>query len=348
MIQVVDPHGSPFVAPGAESIVVLDGDDQSAELGADGIVTLPSGRTIGAVGTPASVRWGWARNAVLGVTPLSPPAPTVALDRQFLRVVAVDLPWHLVGNRSASAVQGIEAADQQLPDDFRPIVRDRVNVDHLVDGVDTLGAAGRVLGDFVDVGTGLVYGVSPVFETGVGIPAAPALGSSPDPATHWPRPAPGTPAPPIDAPTITADRSGTQDVSLSFPGGAFPVGAHVRAYPRRFVVIASISVDQPSFVRGDGAATVVDDGNPFSILLTNPTALAPGATLPLDELFVFDLVVTLARRDAADLRQPQPPASETPNRRPPPTRSPAPTCSGCSRRRSVRSPRARCSASPAR
>ncbi len=58
VIQVVDPHGSPFDAPGAESIVVLDGDVQSAELGADGIVTLPSGRTIGAVGAPASSALG--------------------------------------------------------------------------------------------------------------------------------------------------------------------------------------------------------------------------------------------------------------------------------------------------
>jgi len=294
VIQVVDPHGAPFVAPAAESIVVMSGNAQAATLGTDGIATVLAGQTIGAVGTPTRVRWGWGRNAGLGTAPLAPPAPLVTLTRQFLRVVAVDLPWHLVGNRSDSAVEGVEAADQQMPAEFRPVVRDRVNVDYLVDGADTLGAAGGVLNDFVTAGTGLVYGVSPVFDAAVGIPPSPAPGASPDPATHWPRPVPGTPAPPITLPAITADRTGTQDVSLSFPASAFPVGAHVRAYPRRFVVISSISVDQPSFLRGDGAATVVADATPFSLLLSNPTALATGAELPLDEPFVFDLVVTLA------------------------------------------------------
>lgn len=304
VVHVVDPHGAAFAPPAAETVVVRDsGGAQVGSLGGGGLVDVDAaaGETVafstGAT-PPARLRLGWYRNATLGATALGiPPLPAgVTLGRQFLRAVAVDLPWHLLGNRTAAAVQGIPPDDQRVPAEFQPQVRDQVNVDFLVDGVDVLAAARGVLDGFLAAGQGLVFAASPAIESAVGTPPALAPGTpSPHPATHWPQfPPPPTPGPaPTASPAqgLAAAWSGDQDVVLTIPAGTVPAGASVRAFPQVFQVISSIG-PEPSFLRGDGASTVVPDPNPVSILLRNPLRLAPGDVRPAGARLVVDVAVT--------------------------------------------------------
>jgi hypothetical protein len=304
LVHVVDPHGAAFAPPGTETVVVHDsGGAQVAALGGGGLVAVDgvAGQTVGfstAPTPPARLRLGWYRNATLGTVPLAIPALPggVTLGRQFLRAVAVDLPWHLLGNRTAAAVQGVPPDDLRVPAEFHPQVRDQVNVDFLVDGVDVLAAARGVLDGFLTAGQGLVFAVSPAIEDAVGTPPALAAGSpSPDPATHWPQfPAPPAPGPaPSGSPAagLTAVWSGDQDVVLTIAAGTVAVGASVRVFPQVFQVISSIG-PEPSFLRGDGATVVVPDANPVSVLLRNPLRLASGDVRPAGARLVVDLGVT--------------------------------------------------------
>jgi hypothetical protein len=303
LVQAVDPHGTPFAAPAGESAVVLDNVNATVgSISATGLATLFAGQSLGAstgASPPTRLALGWARNSTLGPAKLTPPAlPNgVALGRQFLRAVVVDLPWHLLGNRTGGQLLTIPGDDQKLPAQFVPAVRDRVNIDYLVDGADTLGAAGVVITGFVTAGQGLVFAVSPTVDGQVGVPPAPAAGTSPAPATHWPAfPAPpgGMPGPaPTGTPTtgLAAVWSGPQDVVVSFPGGTLPLGAHVRLFPRVFVVVSSIG-PEPSFLRGDGGAALVVDANPFAIKLTNPLRLPANDNQPAGATLVLDMAVT--------------------------------------------------------
>ena len=300
-VQVVDLHGAPFVPVGSETVGVVDGAGVVLRpLGTNAVVSLAaSGESIGLVapGAPPRVRLGWSRNTVLGTAALSAPtlAGGVTLPRQFLRAVAVDLPFHLLGNRAAGAVQGIPADDQRTPVEFLPPVRDGVNVDLLADGVDVLGAVNGLLADFTAAGGGMVFAASPVIENGMELPPRPGP-VSPDPAIHWPvfpqAPTPATTssgAPPDE--DLTAVWSGDQDIVLTLAGGRVASGASVRVYSQVFVPVPSIG-PEPSFLRGDGAATVVQDASPVSLLLRNPLGLAAGVVRPAGAQLIFDLVVT--------------------------------------------------------
>jgi hypothetical protein len=293
LVHVVDPHGATFSAPASESPVVVDsGGGTAAAIPASGLVELDAGQGIGRQAGATRLRVGWARGSVLGRTPVFPPAlPSgVTLGCQFLRACAVDLPWHLLGNRTNAAVQGIGGDDEGLPAEFHPVVRDRVPLDLLTDGVDVVAAGGGVLAALVPGFTGLVFAASPTIEMAVGVP--PATG----PAGHWPQfpPASPDPPPPVSgspASGITAVWSGPHDIVATFPGGTIPIGAAVHVYPQVFQVISSIG-PEPSFLRGDGSTTVVTAPGPFSLLLENPLRLADGVSQPADSLLVFDLVVT--------------------------------------------------------
>ena len=296
VIQIVDPHGNVF--EGVDGVVpqLVDAGGAvvgPAPLGAPTI--LPAGQRVGPPTTGAGatrLRVGWWRNGTMGRVPLDvPPLNTgVTLRRQFLRICAVDLDWHLLGNRSTSARLDVPPDDGATPAEFRPVVRDRVRLDYLVDGVDTLGATGQVLGPmFAGAGfTGLVAVASPAFEPGVGLPPGPG------PAGHWPTfpPPPAIGPAPTGAPTtgLTAVWSGAQDVVLTFPGGTIAVGSHVRVYPQVFQLILSIG-PAPSFLRGDGGATLVTAPGPFSILLRDPLNLPDGSSQPAGSGLIFDLVI---------------------------------------------------------
>ncbi len=296
-VHVVDPHGAAFRAVDSIEPRVMTGTTDDGAVPASGLTPLTTGQSIGIPAAGADrLRIGFSRNAAMGRDALTPPAlPTgVSLHRQFLRITAVDLDWHLLGNRSASTQHGVGPDDQAVPAEFKPVVRDRVRMDLSVDGVATMAEAGQVLGPPNGGGfTGFMFAVSPVLDTAVGLPP------SPDAAGHWPAFPPAPASMPGPAPTGTADSavtavwSGARDVVLSLGAGTLALGSHVRVYPQVFKLISAITADQPSFVRGDGAAGLVNDVTvDLSLALENPLNLSDGASQPAGSTLIFDLVVT--------------------------------------------------------
>lgn len=295
-VHVVDPHGGPFRAVDGIEPRVMSGTTDVGAVPASGLVQLAGGESIGVPAASAErLRIGFSRNATLDRDSVTVPALPggVSLHRQFLRVTAVDLQWHLLGNRSAAALHGIGPDDQTMPDEFKPQVRDRVRMDLAVDGVAALGSAAQVLGP-PNAGpfTGFTFAVSPTLDAGVGLPP------SPDANGHWPAfPAPpaGMPGPaPTGTPDsgVTAAWSGPRDVVVTFAAGTLPLGSYVRVYPKIFKLITAITAEQPSFLRGDGAAGLVDDMTvDLSLALQNPLDLPDTANQPADSMLTFDLVL---------------------------------------------------------
>jgi hypothetical protein len=123
-------------------------------------------------GDGGRMRWGWAPEGLLARAPLTQPqvaAPTT-LNRQFLRVCAVDTEWYLLGNRTGSPTLGVPKDDERIPKELMPEVRDRVTIDYLVDGPDTLAEATRVL----QLNTPMTLVVSPVLDDGLITPTCAA------------------------------------------------------------------------------------------------------------------------------------------------------------------------------
>lgn len=315
LMHVVDPHGWRYATmTQAAQISLLDGTGASvAALPDTGLLTVDTNQMIGLsngdlaslpAGASSPLRWGFSRNATLGTTALVPPALNgVNLPRRFFRVMAVNLDWHVLGNRTTSKVIDLVAGDVpgddgSTPTFLLPRVRDPVpNFTWLADGVDVLGAMGAQMQAFGNPGDQLfAVAVSPVIDPLLAIP--PGAG----PASHWPAfPAPS--GAPQEISTKADPRQNAsaqwrdpgdgvgavQDVILTLDGTALPLGAHVRAYPRRFVEIAAIG-DQPSFVRGDGGSAIVTAG-PIKLLLINPLALGSAEPHPAGGELMFDLVV---------------------------------------------------------
>jgi hypothetical protein len=296
-VQIVDPHGNPFKSTnpnptqdlgltknGTPALLVQPDDRQVVGLGPGDVIWANPGSP--------NIRFGWARNSTLASTPLSIPAlptqvPPVTLPCRFLRLCVVDLNWHLLGNRTDNAVLGIDA-DTSTPPQIRPVIRDHIRLSYLVDGSDVLSAANQVLGPVAPAAggwNGFAFAVSPTLDV-VGAPPTPG------PQAHWPAfPAQnvlGNPALPTAPPALAATWSATpHDVVLTV---ALPTDLHVRVYTQIFKLIDSIS-DNPSFIRGDGAAAVLPTLGPVSLLLSNPLNLPQGASLQ-GRTLVVDLVIT--------------------------------------------------------
>lgn len=329
--HVVDLHGRAYTPTrAAATLKVLDATNAQVAgktLGADGLVDLAAAEKLGraagdaaadtAAGNP--LYWGPMPNGTLGQAAFAPPPlpAGVTLAAQFFRIAAVDLDWHLRGHRggqpNALHTQGtgaIPADDGKVPNDLLPVVRrGLVTFDYLIDGMDTLGTAGQWAAAFPPAGNAVAqtYLASPAIDPALTLPPGPgALG-------RWPQFPPGlTPANGLvqgdDAtrgltaayrqPGPNANAADALDVIVTIAAGAVRPGNQVRVYPRRFVVIESIDAAQPSFVRGDGGATLVGQdpqGNPLAmpILLVNPFGLDPAnppAQLPTQLL--LDAVVT--------------------------------------------------------
>jgi hypothetical protein len=308
--HVVDPHGRAYVPP-RETVgrlkVIDAGSAEVAPVPDGGLVNLSAGQRLGRSaaddsadasanrGTP--LQWGWAVNGTLGRGALVPPAPP-ALATQFFRVVAVDLDWHLLGNRTDAQVQGIPAHDSVHPFAL-PQVRQAVpNFDYLIDGMDVLGAAGQIATGFPPAGVDvLALLTSPVLDPSLAVPPAPGA------AGHWPMfpgPNTGTGLPNTADATqgLTAawrapgDATDAKlDVIVTVAADAVPPGTHLRVFPRRFVEIAAIG-DEPSFVRGDGGAGIAAAGQPTVVLLVNPFGLAPAVAPPFPQTLTVDVVAT--------------------------------------------------------
>ncbi|KMN81082.1 hypothetical protein VK98_15370 [Chromobacterium sp. LK11] len=296
LAQVVTLHGRAFAAAGGGPGVErqASGGGSSTALGAGGLVAISAGQQLAGTGASAAarLRLGWAGGGTMSAGPLTVPnlPAGVTLARQFVRAFAVDLDWHLRGNRGAAEINGIPADDQRIPADLQPQVRDGVRIDYLADGPDMLAAASQVAGRMMGAGAGaLMFAVSPTFESGVGTAAAPGAGA------HWPAfPGPNTNAgfgagmaPPAG---VTATWSGSNDVVVAIPADFAPSGATVRVFAQRFQLIQAIGEEQ-SFLRADGGAAIAAAGSPVSVLVRNPFGLKPGDPLPSPGTLVYDLVI---------------------------------------------------------
>ena len=314
--QVIDPHGWSYT-PNRDltRLKVLDGSNAEVSPVADGgLVNLAAGQRLGrstaddqaeddadTIGTDRPLRWGWATNGTLARTPLSPPAlpGDATINRQFFRVMAVDLDWHLLGNRSATTIAGVPGDDDTIPDFLLPKVRAAVpDFDYLVDGMDVLGATAEIATGFLPGGGAGAFAiaVSPVINPALAVP--PATGGT----GHWPTfPAPNPMNPLTSSDPRTALtgswRAGTdgpdteRDVVLTLPADLIPEGTHVRIYPRRFVQIQAIG-EQPSFKRGNGGSAIATSGTPVRILLVNPFRLEGAEPNPDPARLEVDLVLT--------------------------------------------------------
>lgn len=294
--HVVTLHGRAFaaVAGGPDVQHQNSGGAVLGALAAGGLVTLAAGEQLAGPGGAAGARLklGWAGGGTMNAVPLTVPALPlgVSLPRQFLRAFAVDLDWHLRGNRSGAAINGIPADDQRMPADLKPRVHDGVTVDYLTDGPDMLATVSQVAGRMIGAPAGgIMFAVSPSIDGNVGAPTTPGA------SAHWPAfPLPNTNtgfgaslAPPTG---VVATWSGSNDVVLVIPAAFAPNGATVRAYAQRFQSIDAIG-EEPSFIRADGGAALAATGTPVSILVRNPFGLQPGDALPNPGTLVYDLVV---------------------------------------------------------
>ncbi len=304
LVQVCDLHGRPFAAvAGGPAIEKRDADDSpGGNPGGSGLVELQANETLAGSGADAAtrLRLGWATGGVMDVGPLEQPTLPAGpvLERQFLRAFAVDLDWHLRGNRSTSEVRGVPAEDGDMPEDLKPQVRDGVSVDYPIDGPDVVAHSGQVLERMNGAEGGLVFVVAPQIDADVPLPPAPG-----SPA-HWPGfPPPGgaggfAPGGPPPLGNATATWTEGNDVVVVIPAGNLPDGASVRIYSQAFQLIESIG-EAPSFLRGDGGASIVVAGNDTQVLVSNPLDLQEGDPKPSPATLVFDLVVaprTGARR----------------------------------------------------
>ena len=293
LIHVVDPHGNLYrpATSGATLVTADASGNPTGTVPASGLVSLSVGNRIQAAATDQGrLRWGWATFGTLGRAPLVPPAlpAGVNLPKQFFRVMAVDAEWALLGNRTGSTVLGVAPDDQRIPSDLLPRVRDRVRIDYLADGPDTLGEIEAVLNR---PSQSMILAVSPAIDPTMALP--PQRG----PNAHWPAfPPPNTGAgfsgpPSLPAGSVTAAFTAANDVVVTIAGGIAPDGAHVRIYPRQFVEIAAIAAE-PSFLRADGGAGIASGAAPVSVLLPNPFRLAPGQPRPSPAVLTMDIVIT--------------------------------------------------------
>lgn len=314
-VHVVDPHCGIFqVATPGRSITQRTGDTVNEVLSGSGLINLAPGETLRATEEDddaetaatandaadtdlgARMRWGWSNGGDLGRTPLGPPAlpggltPPVNLPRQFLRLTAVDISWHLLGNRTSAMVQNIPGDDGFIPEAYQPKPRGEVPIRYLDDGVGVLAEANQVV-DRLNGVSGIIVAVSPTLEPNVDTPPAA------DQTGRWPQ-FPGTntnqpfPVPPLSPATgLAASFTSDDHVVVTIAAGQVPDGAHVRVYPRQFVEIDAIG-EQPSFVRGDGGAGLASNGAATVVLLRNPFSLLDDQPRPNPAMLTMDIVVT--------------------------------------------------------
>ncbi|MEM1160904.1 MAG: hypothetical protein AAGJ28_08220, partial [Pseudomonadota bacterium] len=292
LVQVTDLHGNAFTsALGDVGVESQDGSSNTVStLDASGMVALGAGERLAATGSDAAnrVRLGWATGGTMGAGPLVPPELPVGvtLGRQFLRAYAVDLNWHLRGNRTTSAVSGIPAEDGDMPDDLKPTVHTEVQIDYIVDGPDYAAHTDQVLARLDGAGgSPLFFAVSPVLADGVRTPTAPGA------TARWPAypgPNPAAPMGPNPAPLVgaTATWLSGEDVLVELQPNAVPDGASVRIYNQSFVLIPAIG-ETPSFKRGDGGSAIAVSGVATQIRVHNPLNLVAGDPKPTPATLVF-------------------------------------------------------------
>lgn len=303
-VHVIDPHGWAYRPTRAlAGIEIVDGAGaQVSVIPNTGLADLQPGQSVGRStasiqgDTTQPLRFGLATTGVLDRAPIQAPAlpAGVVLNRQFIRIMAVDLDWHLRGNRGAAPVNGVRGDDALYPAFLLPVVRPQVPAfTYLADGMDVLGAA-TTIAQTIPASSAWPIIVSPAIDPALACPPQgqrwPAFPTAAGAATFAPGHDPRrnltatfrNPADGLDA---------NRDVIATVAADVVPADAHVRAYPRQFQEIRAIGED-PSFLRGDGGAAIAVAGQPTQILLVNPFGLAPGDPLPASPQLSVDFVVT--------------------------------------------------------
>jgi hypothetical protein len=290
-LHLVDLFGGPWAdRPDRVGLQIGDG----ARLGA-GPHDWSAGALRATAADAADLRFGFAREGTLGTAPLSPLAlpaafpvgsPEPSLGRQFFRVVAVHLALHLAGNRSAETIDEVEGADEPTRLEPAPLVRDGNAIEFLPDGLATTGAVSEMV-----VLGGPVLAVSPTIATDHAFPA--------DHTERWP----AAPAPSGTAEALSPEQSAQArsdgeaafagdgpDVVITWPAGALPREAHVRAFSRVDPGPATVPLAELDFARrGDGGAAVVGAGA-TTLLLRDPLRLGTRPR-PAQLRLRFDLLV---------------------------------------------------------
>ncbi len=304
--HLVSPHGVLCTPTADMDLAVSGGANPDTVDPSTGTVSLAAGQSLGpaAGGSAGSLYWGFAPGGFLDQQPLAPPSlpAGVTLSRQFFRVVVVDLNWHLVGNRAATATRGVPGDPVAPPPSYTlPVVRPRVpGFAYLPDGMDVVGAMGQISANFPTPNRDVLPLLcSPAIDPTLALPPAPGQ------AGHWPAFPPPSPTPVTGVATgfdlaklataawrnPTDGAGANRDVIVTFAADSgLSAGTHLRAFPRSFQTITAITSEQPSFVRGDGGAAIVGSG-PTKLLLVNPYNLAPNdplSSLPL----TVDIVAT--------------------------------------------------------
>jgi hypothetical protein len=247
---------------------------------------------------PGDLRFGFSPHGTLATTALSPPTlPTSVvppgssipvLEREFFRVIAVNLSFHLKGNRTANTIEEVTAADNSTVLEPSPIIRDDdFRIDFLRDGQTVLGAMTEVT-----LLAGLHLAVSPTIDTAVAFPSSRA--------DRWPV-IPATTETPESLNAEHSKRARTDvsgsyvgtdgpDVVLSWPAGSLPAEAHIRVFPRVDPGPAVIPLAELDFSsRGDGSSGISKVAG-LNLLVKDPYRVGTGRA-PTNPTLRFDLLI---------------------------------------------------------
>jgi len=294
-VHIVSLFGGPWADPaGGVGLKIGSG----SRLGS-GPHDWPDGQTLSpSNASPGDLRFGFAPEGTLAVTPLSPPAfpPTPVpsgssspnLRVQFFRVAAVDLGLHLRGNRGADAIEAVPGADEATRLEPAPAVRDGDTLDFLSDGQAMTGAVSEVASL-----AGFRLAASPTIATDVAFP--------PNRASRWPAIPPITDL--LGPQNLDAEfsRRARTDVSAAYAGtgpdvvftwlaGSLPAEAHVRVFPRVDPGPAIVPLVELDFARrGEGASGIAKAAG-LVLLVKDPFRVGTSAP-PTSPSLRFDLLI---------------------------------------------------------
>lgn len=303
VIHAVDMHGAPWQDPGNGQGLQTTVAAVNTHWNGTAMV-LAAGGTIGVEAGAANIRVGWATGGAMGNAALAVPALAggVNLARDFIRLKAVNLSWHLLGNRTVNAVAGVAGCDPSSAAEPAPVIRDNINLNptlgaQLQDGVSWMGTVNTLLTAAGANNTNWLLSPS-ITPT-----ALPANGN-----TRWP----AAPAPAVAAGTWNNNTVGlirtalntpqglqaawsnanpnSKDVIVTIAAGLIPAEAHVRLFPRVFIYPKDLFNADRSFLRGDGVSVIAPNGAPIQVLLTDPLGLG-NENRPANPILYIDLLV---------------------------------------------------------
>jgi hypothetical protein len=308
-VHAVDLHGRPWQdPPGAQrGISLYSGsagsrtevdhiDDGALHAWAAGNVLSGESDVDGTqpVGTfPGLTHFGWHTLGRMGTAPLTWPAagPGLMPVRDTLRVAVTDPVFHLLGNRTSNARDGVPEADQLTVKEQAPPVRQGSPIAFLPDGRSVLGWIGQVFLGLQGGNPAAPFTAGPIFSASVAVDnGAWSLPAAPGPAGRWPV-APAATAVLGNAATVLGQLSalrtgttaswiaGSNDVLVQLPAG-LPVGVAIRIYPIR-VLMGTSPDEQPLLWRADGAATIVTGGADTMVLI-DPFRLGATSVRPAE------------------------------------------------------------------